>query len=237
MKHLYLWMILLILSSCHSEEDLTTQTSQTHQFSKSMAGYPENKANAFDSAGKLHNELCLAYEMAPSPILSMGDAIDLTESLSLANASMVQLTPGGFIPLSESRLEFILADSLQALQVIEQSTLSLKAKISLANFLSVLELYKSQEKQYAQIYDFIVNYEDSITQDLTFSSADKQILFTTTSIARYAHHFASLRKKKPPRDKDWDIKTASILSGTDGSRQNTTAAIRMSVAASLYVNR
>lgn len=237
MKHFYLWMILPILCSCNSDEDIIIKAPQTKQYSKLMGDYPENKANAFDVAGRLHNELCLAYETTSSPILVMDDAISVTELLSLSNISLTQLTPGGFTPLSGERLEFIVGDSLQALQVIEQLPLSLKAKISLANFVSVLELYKSQETPYDQIYEFIVSFEDSIAQDLTFSSTDKQILFTTSSIARYAHHFASLRKKKPPRDKDWDIKTASILAGADGRWQSMATAIRMSVAASLYLNK
>lgn len=237
MKHFYLWMIFCILYSCHTQDDVLTEPAGTQHNAKTMTTYPENKANAFDLAGRLHNELCGAYETTPSPILTINDAVSVVDLLSVSNPTLTQLTPEGFTPLSDQRLEFIVADSLPASQVIEQSTLSLKAKISLANFVSVLELYKSQQKPYDQVYDFILSYENSVAQDPTLTSTDKQILFTTSSIARHAHHFASVNKKKPPRDKDWDIKTASILAGCDGSQQSTVAAVRMAAAASIYINR
>lgn len=226
-----------MLFSCTAEENETIGPRPADMHLRIMDGYPENKSNAFDIAGKLHNSLCLAFEAAPAPIASVSDAVGVTDVLCASDSDFLQLTSGGYTPPSAARLEFILGASQNAQQVIDQSSLSLKAKISLTNFLSTLDFYKSQGKEYDTVYQFIIEYEDSVLHDPVFSSTDRQILFTTSSIARYAHHFASLRKKKPPRDKDWDASIGNIAAGTDGSQESTAKAVAMSVAASLYTNR
>lgn len=229
-------MIFPLLFSCTTEET-QNETPAIQPHLKVMTGYPENKANIYDLAGKLHNDLCLAYETAPMSLFSVEDAIWISDSLATSNPQFQQLTLGGLTSVSSSRLAFIMQSSENALQVIDDVNISQKARISLVNFLSTIEIYKTQGAEYDAIYQFIIAYEDSISQDSSLSSQDKQIIFTTSSIARYAHHFASLRKKKPPRDKDWDANIGNITAGTDGAEESMAKAVSMSVAASLYSNR
>ena len=237
MKHFYLWMIFPTLCCCTPDEEVITTIQIGQLQSKVMINYPENKANAFDDAGKLHNELCLAYEFSPTSILTIDEAVSATNTLSLSNQQLSSLTPGAYGPISKERLSFIFQNGQNPWQVIEQSPLSFKGKISLTNFVSVIEHYKALEKPYDEFYNFIISYESSVLQDVTLAYSDKQILLTTASIARYAHYFASLRKKKPPRDKDWDANVGSIIAGTEGSQESIVSAIRMSVAGSLYSNK
>ena len=230
-------MIFPLLFSCTQEENETITAPRVQSNLKVMSGYPENKANPFDEAGRLHNELCLAYESGPVLIATTQDAIEIAVTLAGSSLEFAQLTPNGYTYPSSTRLDFIFQSPNNLWHAVEQLPLTGKARISLTNFLMGVDSLKVQKSDYDGIYQFIIAYEDSVTQDTTFSSLDRQIIFTATSIARYSHHFASLRKKKPPRDKDWDANIGNIVAGTDASPESTAKAVIVSVAASLYSNR
>ncbi|RZK13163.1 MAG: hypothetical protein EOO46_00320 [Flavobacterium sp.] len=236
MKHFYLWMIIPFLFSCtmDNEKSNTQSIAPNHR----TAGFPENISNEYDTAGKLHYDLCEAFDISPSVISSLHEAVSATNGLAVGSQDFQLIVPGNYVSPSEQQLSYIIENPQRPVDVINQLALSGKGKTSLLNFVNTLDFFKSQGMTYDEIYSFIVSYEDSINQDVSFGEVDRKIIFTTTSIARYAHYFTERRKKKKPvRDKDWDVSIGNLVAGSDGSQESTAKAVSMSVAVGLYNNK
>lgn len=241
MKKIYVWTLsILTLSACNMDDNENTATPIPANAGRITTGYPEHLLNSRDDSGYIHFQLTDGYLTSGHVTSSLTDAIVQAEMLAAGNASFQQLRPMGYAAPTATRLAYILEDKPGRIaEVIDQGILSWRAKVSLANFISSLQWYKEQKSEYAVIYQFIINYENSILADPLFSAEDSRILLTTSSIARYAFYFAKKEKEKEPRrrDRDWDISMGNIAAGADGANESTAKAVSMATAAALYVNR
>jgi len=203
---------------------------------KKLDAYPDNKDNAYDASGKLHNEICEAYLMADYTTDSLAEIIAKVELVSARNSNFISMKPIAYQPPTANQISLILnsADP-KATAIIANSEMSTKAKLRLETFMNSPSILAGQYADYEVLYQFIIDYEDTIITDSLLTVTDKRLILTTTSIARHAYYFAS-KKKKRPRDRDWDINWTGIIAGTEGAGESMAKAITMSVVTAINQN-
>lgn len=241
MKNLYLWIaIITILSSC-SPDDKAEQVQKNLSVQSNLAMrktglYPENMANEFDSSGQLHNEISEAYLAGNTSETTTAAILGRIETIANANSDFNALKTGYYSP-STSRLDYIFSNQYSCyLDIISNSSMSLKGKLSLSEFLASVMLQRDQGQPYEMIYEFIISYESSILADPLLTGSDRRIILTTASITRYSFYFAQKHKKKP-RDRDWDISWGNIVAGTEGDESSMAKAIIMSATLGIMSNK
>ena len=101
-------------------------------------------------------------------------------------------------------------------EIISNSLDTEVAKNSLSNFITTVLSLCETEDDYGVIYDYIVAYEATVLKSTSFTERDKQVVLTTTSVARHAAYY---RKKRPKKNKDpeWDLMVGNIIAATDGA--------------------
>jgi hypothetical protein len=254
MKTLNLWTLFLTISicyfssltivSCSSDPDSVNTSSAVEQNTEANASvlrvtgtYPENASNAYDIAGQLYYDISESYYTGALLSTSTFGTIQQVESIANNNLEYQALKPASYVSPTASRIDYIVANPDQSkLDIISNSSMSIKAKLSLSDFLDTLMLYRDQKKSYDFIYQFIIGYENGVVADGSYNVNDKMVILTTTSISRYSFYFASKHRRRP-RDRDWDISWGNIVGGTEGSAESTAKAIVMSTVAGLITNR
>jgi hypothetical protein len=199
MKILSLCSILLcFLISCSTDSDLNASDKRESSIIKSKRNLPnpENPSNPFDSKGKsYYDELTRYWLQNPYPN-SMEEITQLVSFLELQFKG--PSTNKNLIYFTDEIVESIMADPDQSMiLMVQNSALSSAAKISLINFLQ--SLIEKRELEFSLNYSYIVNYENTVISDSSFSEDDKETILTVTSISRYSLYSAAERK-----DRDWD---------------------------------
>lgn len=245
MKFIYLCLLVIpFFISCSESPDLAELDTKA-RISKSSSRliaesgtivYPENDSNPYDIAGQLHSELYAAYYSEDSLSSSVTGVADRITMLANENESFTDLAGIDYSFLSTDRITYILStiDSCTP-EIIDASLVAPEAKNSFNTFVNSLLVLCERESNYAVIHDFVVTYENEISENSDFSLSDKEIILTTTSIARYAVYE---RKKRPKKntDPEWDLLVANIAGGTEGSTESLEKAIVMSLITSIAEN-
>jgi len=240
MKNLQLCYALLFLffTSCTIEERIQNPdpVSETLVFNKGVGDYPANILNPYDIAGRMHNEIIQGYINEDVEITSLENTIEQVELLTSHYPEFTAIKTAFYEKPSVERMEY-LTNSMpgRISEIITLSSLTMKGKISLANYITNLQWHVVNEKDYDTLYKFTIEYEVSVLKDTDFTANDRTILLTTAAVARYGYH---LRKKKVKRrDRDWDISVGNFLTATDGVANSVAEAITMSVVAGIMANR
>lgn len=245
MKFIYLCLIVIpFFISCTESPDVgesDTKASVSKSSSrlitkKSSAVLPINKANPYEIAGQLHAELYALYYAEDSLSSSVASVADRVTMLANENESFTALAGINYSFKSNSRVTYILSaiDSCTP-GIINNSLVANKARISFNTFVNSLLLLCKTESDYAVIHDFVVTYENDISENNTFSLSDKKIILTTTSIARYSVYEIIQRPKKNT-DPEWDLLVGNIAGGTEGSTESLEKAIVMSLITGIAEN-
>lgn len=215
--------ITMLLMNCNEEEQLTADNSVA--FEKKSVTEASNPANPYDSAGLTHNQILKSYlSIAYQPTNLTGIFLKIDSLMGGANSNN---TPMNLSAVNITEIEQILFDPYGELaNILSGSDLSLTAKASIQNFLNDALLLK--EEDYSVIYGFITSYESSVNFDAAFSSRDKQVILTVSSIVRF-----SLKLEKCRDDGDWDTSVGHIVAGLKGALRNPSDAVRMSTIAGL----
>ncbi len=242
MKTLTLWTIILVLlSSCSNDEDIASAGSVENldtstNYRKTVIS-PNNTANAYDYAGQLYYDISNSYLVEENTTGTTSETIAKIETIANKYQEFQAQRPATYASPTASRIDNILSNQqLTAVNIISNSSLSAKAKISLTNFLTSLMLYNNLKADYEDVHQFIVNYEATILNDVLTNSNDKRLILTTASISRYVFYFAKKHKRKP-KDRDWEISWGHIVAGFDGSEDNTAKGIIMSSVCSIVDNK
>ncbi|MGX7668883.1 hypothetical protein [Flavobacterium pedocola] len=207
-----------------NEEKLPV-TALTYGSTQRGVVFPANPANAYDNAGRLHNELFEAYYSNSQLPTTTDSIVDLAESIGTANNEFNALKGIGYVPVSASRVDYIVShQSVSMAEIMDASPLSSTAKLSLIDFISDLTTLYATEDNYETIYTFIVAYEAGIIQNSQLTQTDRRIMLTTSSIARYSTYMGR-KKPKQNTDADWTIFVGNIVSGTEGACIGTAEAI------------
>jgi hypothetical protein len=236
MKIYYYFALALFFISCDdtSIKEQNDSTVTHFKIAKEKEELPFNSANPFDEAGTIHNEILTNY-YTHYPLLTDTDSIiDLFHWKAKEHSFFSSLTASPILP---NELDMLLKEPDIVLQdFLESSDLSEKAKISLNGYIETLLDYADSSEDYAVIYDYITTYENTIETDALYSSDEKAVILTITSITR---HSVYMKKKRPKKntDLDWDWLTTNIIGATAGANGNTQKAIYTALVAGIIENK
>jgi hypothetical protein len=221
----------LALTSCEAEDSIDPTPDS---FLQREAAYPDNPANPYDAAGQLYNAITESYIYSGTSVTTAADAINITEVIANNNTEYLALKPGNYVSPTASRIEYIASHGeTAAFEVLSSVGLTIKAQLSLSTFIDTLMDYDATT-DYSVIYDYIIKYETGVLTDPMLTSYDQRVMLTTSSVARHGFY---LKKKKRPRDRDWDISWGNITGGMEGSGEDTAKAVVMAVSSGMLINR
>ncbi len=222
-------MLAVTAVSCTNDslnENSAATLKTTDASSKKTAElHPENTANAYDIAGKIHNEILdayLSFNFSDSTINSVSTKID---SISFLNGELENLPP--HIPANLQEIQQI-ADSpqLQLEQIIANSPMSNISKNCLSAFMASVPTL--QNSDYQDIHQSIISFEASVTSNQQFTSEEKRIILTSSAITRHSLYYAKERK-----DKDWETSVGNRAGAVQGALCNAATAVSCSLKAGI----
>jgi hypothetical protein len=240
MKNILLGLVILalLIVSCTAEPIETVdnidgkfgfeKSKKTARLAQNLT--PENPENSYDLAGKLHNDILDIYLNGTNQYNTIAEINQQIEAISDENSSLILLNfetnqPANLVEMQE------IVDNPQAKldEIISNSTMTSAAKISLSNFMNDVLLWENNS--YEDIYQSIVSYEQSVMNDALFSSEDKRIILTSSSIIRYSLYYEDERK-----DKDWGASVGNRVGGVSGAIDNSSTAVNRSLVIGIMIN-
>jgi hypothetical protein len=190
---------------------------------------PENPANIYDFAGKLHNDILDVYLAGNYQHTTIAQISQQIEAIAAANTELMLLDTGTNPPLNLNIIQEIVNNpQLQLDQSITNSSMTSAAKGSLSSFMNDVVLWENHP--YEEIYQNVISYESSVIANSGFSNEDKRIILTTSSIVRYSIYYNLIRK-----DKDWPPSAGHRVGGVSGSIENSTTAIKRSLITGIMI--
>ena len=232
MKNLKVWLLVLPLITIACSDDYTAEPNESSYKSKStkkslVVISPANASNPYDSAGILHNEILDILDETASSSQSVEQITALIDSVSAAHPELM-LSDNSSLSSSVSEINWLISSNSSLSTILAESSLSPPARISFLAFLSSLIL--AATSSYEDIHMIIVSYEAIVTGNGILSTADKQIILTSTSVARYS---VSRKKRK---DEDWDTSVTNIMAASMGAQQNSVLGSKMAATVGIYQN-
>lgn len=147
---------------------------------------PENPANIYDYAGKLHNDILDVYLAGNYQYTTIAQISQQIEIIAAANNDLMLLNSGTNLPIDLDLVQEIVNNPQVKLdQAIVNSSMTSAAKDSLSSFMSNVILWENQS--YQEIYESIISYESAVIANPVFNNEDKRIILTTSSIVRYSN--------------------------------------------------
>jgi len=235
MKNFLLLLVILtsILFSCTSENMESSISNLVEEKSKNTAKLlqnlsPENPANAYDIAGKIHNDLLDVYLSCNYTFNTIPQISQKVDSISALNNDLLIL--GTNLPANFQEIQETVDDPQTKLEhVIANSSMTNAAKICLSNYMASLLLWETNE--YSIIHQSIISFEASVVGNTQFSSEDKRIILTASSIVRYSTYYAKERK-----DKDWETSVGNRVGAVQGAVANSSTAVNKSIVTGLLIH-
>lgn len=219
MKTLYSCLfILTFFISCDGESELSTnKDSQNGIVERITTELPGNADNPYDETGWVHNEIFSSYYESENKPSTIQGIIGKVEDLTAANINFKVLKTSSYQPVSATRVQYLLDHQSTCVgDVISKSSLSSEAKQSLSTFVNSFIPFFETETDCVVLYNYVVAYEHAVNTATGLTARDKQIILTTTSVAR---HSAYLARKKPKRntDPDWTILVGNVIAAAEGA--------------------
>ncbi|WP_127340168.1 hypothetical protein [Flavobacterium cupreum] len=188
---------------------------------------PENPANIYDIAGKIHNDILDVYLTGTYSCNTISQVSQKVDSISILNSDYLNLET--HLPIDFQEIQEIIDNpQIKLEQAIANSSMTNGAKISLSNFMASMLLWETND--YAVIHESITTFEASVISNTEFSTEDKRIILTTSSIARYSSYYAIERK-----DKDWDTSVGNRVGALQGALANSSSAVNKSIVTGLLI--
>lgn len=198
---------------------------------------PINSDNPYDSAGQIHNELFESYYASENLPQSISAIASRVESIANDHSEFSGIKSIDYHTVSPERVQYIVSHSDTIVsEIIEGSDMTAAAKSSLDTFMNSLLLLSAKEDSGEVLYHFVVNYESGILTNPLLTERDKQIILTSSSIARHSTYLAKKRPKKNT-DPDWDLLIGNIIGGTDGADYEKAEAITMALVTGIVQNQ
>ena len=103
------------------------------------------------------------------------------ESIVAANTNLVALNLDGNSAVNLEEINEIITNPQSKLEgAIANSSMTSIAKLSLSNFMNTITTLENEGYEF--LYQTIVSYESSVLTDPQFTSEDKRIILTTSSV-------------------------------------------------------
>ncbi|SHN20708.1 hypothetical protein [Flavobacterium xinjiangense] len=191
---------------------------------------PENPANIYDYAGKLHNaflDLYLSGNYQHNTIAQISKRIQKIANGN-SDGTLLKLQP--MVSKNLEEIQKIVKNPEAALQdAISNASMADEAKNSLFNFMNAALFWENEE--YEAIYQSIISYESSVINNDEFSDEDKQIILTVSSITRYSLYYNKKRK-----DEDWETSVGNRVGAVGGDVKSSFSTISRSLIAGIMIN-
>lgn len=228
MKNFPYLMFFLVLSilSCSTDDQLNDPSTNekveaTSTVSQRIAPYSaENRNNPFENAGRIYSAVLDQYDN----VLMGSNFQNNIQALEVAANSFpdfMALKPGNhYTSVSSQTIKNIMDNTYSLEDALYDATLSSNGKLVLANFILDLEnevMTQSRETVHA----FVIDFEDSLSQQGNLTDNDLRILFSTTSILRHAISYDS----NEDRDKKWGSIKVGITAAVNGLCQDTSKGV------------
>jgi hypothetical protein len=240
MKNISLGLVILplLIVSCSTDINVITESIDSKVSSKKSEKSgrlvqnptPENPANIYDLAGKLHNDILDVYLTGNYQYNTIAQICQQIEAITADNNDVMLLNLGANLPINLDVIQDIVNNPQAKLdEVIANSTMTNAAKASLSSFMNDVLLWENHS--YEEIYQSIVTYESAVMTTAEFNNEDKRVILTTSSIVRYSIYYDLVQK-----DKDWDTSVGHRVGGLSGAIENSSTAIKRSLVAGIMIN-
>ena len=240
MKNTSLWLVILslLIVSCTNDSIDDTErieskvgNKKSGKLTRTMQNLsPENSANAYDIAGKLHNDILEIYLTGNYQYATITEVNQQIESIVAANTNLVALNLDGNSAVNLEEINEIITNPQSKLEgAIANSSMTSIAKLSLSNFMNTITTLENEGYEF--LYQTIVSYESSVLTDPQFTSEDKRIILTTSSVVRHSLYFEKERK-----DKEWDSSVGNRAGGISGALENSSTAVTRSLVTGILIN-
>ena len=240
MKNTSLWLVILtlLIVSCTNENIYETERIESKvaimksgKLTLTMKNLsPENSANEYDLAGKLHNDILEIYLTGNYQYTTVAEIKQQIESIVIANTSLSTLNLDANSAVDLEEISEIITNPQSKLEsVITNSSMASIAKLSLSNFMHTITTFENEGYEF--LYQTIVSYESSVMNDPKFTSEDKRIILTTSSVVRHSLYFEKERK-----DKDWDSSVGNRAGGISGALENSSTAVTRALITGILIN-
>ena len=230
MKNLKVWLVILPLFTIACSDEYTgeiTETAYMAESAKTSGIGPDNPANPFDIAGSIHNEILETLNETNFSSQSIEDITILIDSVSAVYPELVPLSSYSTLSTRLSEIIWIVNDYDAIDDVLMASTLGVSAKTSFLTFVNSLPL--TANYPYEDIHSMIVSYEEDVLANTGFTTDDKRIILTTTSVVRYSAY----RERK---DKDWETSVTKIAATVSGAEQGLVLGLKMALTVGICKN-
>ncbi|MFL9829728.1 hypothetical protein ABS764_02590 [Flavobacterium sp. ST-87] len=200
MKNAVLTIFVSVLFyGCSSEE--VTAIDPNLDF-KSLSIPPANKANPYDAVGAQYGKALAAYYENNSAVLAQ-EEVESQMDFDSSNRNASDVTKRTTITYApEAVIQFVDDPEGGLHHYLDMENISVAAKSYLHSFYTYL--IAEQQEEYPVLYNYIVDYETSISADNSLLEDESQLLLETTSVTRYALYVASRHI-----DRDWELATAN----------------------------
>jgi hypothetical protein len=229
--------ILTFFTSCVEDTSSSApMTSNRELFNTTTTVLPGNTLNPYDEAGWIHNALFETYYESSNKPTTVPVIISRVETIAASNPNFTILKTVDYHPVAAVRMQYLMDHKTTFLsEVIASSTLSSGAKLSLSSFMTSFQDKFAVEPSCDSLYKYVVAYEKTVLDNTTFNLRDKQLMLTTTSIAR---HTGYLAKKKPKKntDPDWNILVLHLAATLDGAEYGTAESVSEGLVAGIVSN-
>jgi hypothetical protein len=191
---------------------------------------PENPANNYDFAGKIHNEILDVYLAGNYQHYTIAQISQQIELIAAQNNNLTSLNVGTNLPTNVVFIQEVINNPQTELDhTIANSAMTVAAKNNLSDFMNEILLWENHS--YEEIYESIIAYESTVIANPAFTSEDKRIILTTSSIVRYSTYYDLERK-----DKEWDDSTGHRVGAISGAVDNSVVAIIRSLVTGIMIH-
>ncbi|MFH7018600.1 hypothetical protein [Flavobacterium sp. FlaQc-47] len=175
----------IVLFSCSTDELSTPEKTLIPQIDQNNDTlYQMPSSNPFDKLGVV---FCNKRKLFNEFDVNLSSEKDIKDEIKLLfkNSRPDQIT--GLAPDPLKKL----------LKVIENSSLSVRGKSDLKNY--IIYLSNIQGERYDMVYSFIVSYVAAILNASDLNTMEKKVILKVCSISKYSLYYEASR-----RDRDWE---------------------------------
>ncbi|GAA6765721.1 hypothetical protein AAFH68_16590 [Flavobacterium sp. CGRL1] len=228
MKNLKLWLVILPLITTACSEEYINKTVHTAETAsntlndfKKLKVSSQNAVNTFDNAENVYNKILDVFCQNEFDLNSVEDAAFLIDSVANSYSELDLLSTDAALDRRIPQIKWIINNDDAIDAIILNSSLGASARISLAGF--VQSITRRADDPYEPLHRMIISYQQYVLHSSQFSSNDKQIILTTTSVVEY-----SVKRKR--KDKDWDTSVTKIAAAVAGAGQDIVLSLKMALA-------
>lgn len=199
---------------------ITMSCSTDNEFNSDPIGAttitPQNSANMYDHAGAIYHDFIQLHNKDTVKNMQLAD---IDKQVRMLWKNYGYKTPKSE-PLALPTNDTLTNKNLK--EVLNNANLSATAKESFLVFLDeIINLHTDYESWYANICSF----ENDVAQQENWTTEDRRVILTTTSLIRYTGYTLYSEEGEGEEDEDWDVAIGNLVSMINGALSDTPAAI------------